>query len=288
MKTFQYQNLRQNNYFEGWYFRFTNSESNYAIIFALTKNTKDPHAFIQVFHQDSEQSSYYRYSVDEFKAEGNTISIAKNYITNNKIHIDVAQFYLDIEINHTIKLNDILPNKSAMGYMSKLPLECFQEVIYLNGVGKGYMNEVEVEGSIYIEKTYGSKFPVKWVWIQSNHSQNNSLISFSVGKIPFLFFQIKGFLLVLNTQHKKYHFYTGNFSRVTIKDNTIIVSKGNTKIMIEAHSTHTVTLVGPSQKALMNLDVFESLSGTASVKIYKRNKLVFEDTFTKVGYEQMY
>ena len=296
MKTFQYQNQKNKNYFEGWYFRITDAKtnSNYAVIFAITKNVDDPHSFIQVFNNNSTECEYFRFDTSDFSYnyENNEVCIGENYLSTESIYLNTSTIKIDIAFNKQVSLENLSGSNSAMGYLSNYPLECFQEVIYLNGRGIGRINEyskkdISINGNIYIEKTYGSKFPVKWVWIQSNHSDSSS-ISFSVGKIPFFGIKTKGFLALLNTPEKLYRFYTGNLSTVNVLKDKIIVKRGAIKLILKPLLDNTIKLVGPSKKALMNLDVFESLTSTLSVELYKGKTLIFSDTYTNVGYENMW
>ncbi|AIO18015.1 hypothetical protein KQ51_00111 [Candidatus Izimaplasma bacterium HR1] len=291
MKTFEYQNKKSKDYFEGWYFRFTASETNknYAVIFAITKNLEDSHSFIQVFSDTSEVCDYLRFKVEKFSYDyiENRLHIGKSSLSTTSIHLDTPSLKMDLDFSNKLSLESQPGSNSAMGYLSKVPLECFQEVIYLNGKGKGTINKDNVEGTIYIEKTYGSKFPVQWVWLQSNHSKKSSM-TFSVGKIPFFGIKAKGFLAILKTPEKLYRFYTGNLSTVKVLKDKIIVRRGLLKLVLLPMQNETIKLVGPSQKALMNLDVFESLTSTLKLELYRGNKLIFKDSYTNVGYENMW
>lgn len=290
MNIFRYRNLKNKNYFEGWYFRFSTNAKNYAIIFAITKNIDDPHAFIQLFDDTSKSCKYVRFSVEEFRYDDkdNKVIIGSNHLSLNDVFIDEVGFQIQLSFLSKSTLFDLDKKKSAMGYLSNFPLECFQEVIYLNGTAKGLINRVPVNGKIYIEKTYGSKFPVQWIWLQSNHGVNGSSISFSVGKIPFIRIKVKGFLCVLHVENTIYHFYSGNLSKLHIQKDKIILKKGVYSLHILPTSSNTIKLVGPAKKAKMSLDVFESLSATSEIKLFKNKVLIFEDKYTNVGYENMW
>lgn len=285
MKTFMYQNLKNKDYFEGWYFRFTDSKTtvNYAVIFALTKSSSDPHSFIQVFNEHLDECFYTRFDVTAFKEEDNKLYIEQNYISLDEININTPDFNLNMKFSQLVSLN----GKSAMGYLKNSPLDCYQEVIYLDGIATGSLNSNPVTGKMYIEKTYGNKFPVRWIWLQSNHSQKKSNISFSIGYIPVLFFKVKGYLAILKTSDGLFKFHSLAGSFLTIKKNTLMIRNWNKKLVITYQQDKTIKLVGPSKKAKMDLDVFESLTSTATVKLYINHKLVFEDKYSNVGLEVM-
>lgn len=287
MKIFQYQNKKKTNYFEGWYFRFTTTENeNYAVIFALTKNKKDPHSFIQVFKNNDEEGIYLRYPVEDFSYNHETyeVTIQNHTLSPQKIILN----YENLHFNITFQQMDTLNEKSAMGFLSNVPLQCFQEVVYIDGTAKGFINEKQVYGKIYLEKTYGSKFPVKWIWIQSNHSINHSSISFSVGLIPMMFFMSKGFLAILKNKDKIYHFYTGNLSKIDIQEDKISISKGRYKLILIPKGKNFTKLLGPMKDSYMGLQVLESINSQLDVILYDRNEIIFEDSYTNVGYEHMW
>ncbi len=297
MKTFKYQNKRDKNYFEGWYLRFTNSQTNdnYAVIFALTKSLDDPHSFIQVFHQDDDKCEYLRFSLNDFSYDfgSNTVRIKNNYLSLNELHVEGNQ-QIDISLKNHSFLKVGNNNKSAMSYLRHFPLECFQEVIYLDAEFSGTIkkgNEINISGKAYLEKTYGNNFPSKWVWLQSNHNLENSF-SFSVGKVPFHFLKINGFFLLLQTKDKYYRFSTTNLSTIKVEPFkggvVVIIRRGFYKVKIHANMLKSTKLVGPSKGGVMSLTVNESLQSTARIKLYKFNKLIFDELFENVGFENMY
>lgn len=282
MYTFKYKNKKDKNYFEGYYFRITNNDINIAVIFAITKNEEHPHSFIQIFKEGMDKCIYKEFNTEDFTFKDNTIYIKDNYLSTNKAYINIDTFNIDVSFKSTVS-----HSKSAMGFLEKAPLDCFQEVVFLDGIFEGTVCNQSHTGKIYIEKTYGNKFPIKWIWIQSNHSNHNSQLSFSVGYIPFIKKSFKGYLLLLKTPNKTYHFRSLDCSSLKIKDNTLILKKWNTKVRIEFEVGQTIELVGPTIKAKMDIPVYESLTGTASIKVFHKHKLVFEDSYTKVGLEHM-
>lgn len=281
MQKFAFQGIKTKNYFEGWYFRFTNNV-NYAFIFAITNNTEDPHAFIQVFNENMEECNYKRFDLSLFHFTNDEVHIGENLLSLQQVKIHIDDFNLDLAFDKTELLE-----KSSMGYLSKAPLDCFQEVIMLGGHASGMLNNQEVDGTIYIEKTYGNKFPKRWIWLQSNHSKNDSSISFSVGYIPFFKLLVKGWLLVLKTEKFDLSFHSLDGSSLKIGVNDLIIKSFNYKVIIQYNQAQTIQLVGPKVKAHMSLDVFESLTSTATVSVYKKKQLIFQDNYSNVGLERM-
>ncbi len=290
LNTFKFRNLHQKNYFEGWYFRFTDeaTNKNYAIITAITYNEQHPHAFIQSFTDHTIKNQYYTFKTDDFTYNDYSIQIQRNTLSKEYINYTLDDISINLDFTDVTTLEDIDGPSSAMGYLSKYPLECFQEVVILDGYATGTIDNKPVKGKIYMEKTYGRKFPSKWIWIQSNHHLDNDALSFSVGKIPMFGFKVRGFLCILKTQQKTYRLSTYNFARISVDNNVITLKKSGYKIMLKPQLKETCMLVGPSKLAKMDLDVFESINSSVIVEIYKRNKMIYSSTFTNAGIELMY
>ncbi len=280
MKRFAYKNKKQKNYFEGWYFRFV-GDVNIGVIFALTKYQDDPHAFIQIFNHDSSECEYLRYNIEDFyyDAENDVVHINDYSLSNYQVSVK--------GISLKIKNHQVFSDKSAMTYLEHAPLECFQEVLYMKADASGSVYGKDVIGIAYSEKTYGTNFPSKWVWLQSFHSKNGSLMSFSVGMVPVLFFRIKGFFILLDTVVGKFRLSSTNFAKIRVGE-SIVMKKRKIKIVLEPVLNHKVKLVGPSKNGLMNLDVYESLDSEVHLKIYRGKELLLEDLFKDVGMELMF
>ena len=108
-----------------------------------------------------------------------------------------------------------------MGFLKSAPLECFQEIIFLKSNVIGSITvvgfNIKVNGISYMEKTYGTNFPQKWIWIQSNSTKLDAAISFSVGKIPIGPFKINGFISILRIGNNIYHFSSTKLSRMMLQ-----------------------------------------------------------------------
>ena len=138
MKKFNFQDKKSKNYFEGWYFRFTDSV-NYAIIFAITKNEDDPHAFIQLFNDTMKNCIYKRFDINQFRFENGTVYIDSNLLSLDNIYVKIDDYEIDLSF---IQKNPL--TKSAMGYLSDAPLDCFQEVILMDGIAKGTIKTLDM------------------------------------------------------------------------------------------------------------------------------------------------
>jgi len=290
-----YRNLQKKDYFEGWYIRFTSSDDiNFAVIFAITKDQENPHCFIQVFKDLDKLGLYFSFPVSSFSynSDKQIISIDNNTLSLDKLYIDHEGVKIDVTITNQDFIKNYKGPNSAMGYLYYAPLECFQEIVYLDSSTNGTViigdKAFNISGKGYMEKTYGKNFPSNWIWIQSNHNIDGSALSFSVGKVPVLFFSIKGFLAFLKVDKKLYRFSTYNFSRITVHQDKVIIKKGRIKLIISPSSKNPTELVGPMKKGKMVLPVYESISSTCDVLLTRGNKVLYKGSFTNVGLELMY
>lgn len=217
MKRFALQNKKKHNYFEGWYVRVFDAGANInlALIFAKTHFHKDPHAFIQIFDGTAGTNRYLRLPIDAFNYQDETVMIGKQTLSPSHIHISEQDVSIDVQIIQPVDLGD----KSAMGPLLALPLECYQEVIFMDARLRGTVRfgsktyHLE-QAQSYMEKTYGRKFPVRWFWLQANRFDQNVSISLAGGKVPTLFFKKFGFFMILRLQEKTHLFATYNFAKL--------------------------------------------------------------------------
>lgn len=299
MNTFEYRNLKKKNYFEGYYQRLVDEDNNinYAFIFAITKNEEDPHAFIQVFDGTKNISKYYRYETSDFYYSKGTVFIKDNFLSLKSLYIKTEDIEVSVLFSELKELTSRFRNKSAMSFLLHFPLECFQEVVIIDGLFNGEIiteNEaLHISGKTYLEKTYGSKFPKQWIWIQGNHFNKDVSLSFSHGMIPFLKWKIKGFITILHYNDKEYRFATYNFSRMKIAKRTesqveIVLKKRRYKLIIIAKLINPVELIGPNEEGKMDLQVFESINSLATLTFYKGKKIIFDTMGRSVGFENMY
>ncbi|MFW5865305.1 MAG: tocopherol cyclase family protein [Candidatus Izemoplasmataceae bacterium] len=294
MSTFEYQGKRHINYFEGWYTRIIDLKQavNLAVIFAVTYYEEDPHAFIQIFDQVNMKNTYLRYDVHSFKADQDEIWIESNRLTLNHLKIVSDAIHIDVSMKNHNHLNKF----SAMGFLEKLPLECYQEVLYLDAHLEGIITingeTKNLLGHSYMEKTYGKNFPKRWFWLQANNVKDAFSFTLAGGSVPTLFFTKFGFFIIIKYHEKEYAFGTYNFAKLKVEKVGehvyFTVKKGTYKITITAYLKNPVNLVGPSKGGNMNLDVLESIESTMTLQFYHHKNLLYEGEFSHAGFEWMY
>lgn len=175
---FSYRGKKQHNYFEGWYTRLIDKDHNInlAIILAVTHYLEDPHAFIQLYNGVTLQNHYFKFDITDFSYHQDKIKIGNNILSKEGIILDTELVKLDVQFENAIFLQSHFGFHSAMSYLYLAPLQCFQEINVLDGTYTGTITideQQKISGSYYIEKTYGTQFPNKWIWLQANQFDQN-------------------------------------------------------------------------------------------------------------------
>lgn len=282
------------NGFEGWYTRITDVDHdiNIAVIFAKTTYHRDPHGFIQIYDGHRKTNQYFRYQLADFKATDAGVYLKDNHLSLRQMNIHAGDYHFDIEFSKPIH-NQF---KSAMGFLEKLPLETFQEVVLMEAQFSGRVvisqQETEVQGKAYMEKTYGKKFPKTWFWLQANHFLTRGLaLSMSGGHVPTLFFRPFGFFVLISTPQKVYRFATYNLARCqSYEDDAKVIfdiKRGAYHLHLEVTDHQPIALVGPQDHGEMNLPVDECINAKVKLILKKFNRIILEDSSSYAGFEWM-
>ena len=300
MKTFAYQNHRDYDYFEGWYLRVIDESHgiNRSIIFACTKALTDPHAFLQLFSYDDDTPDYIRYPLAAFQVDGDTVTIGPNSISPTHITINEASFACDLIMTNPVTLASQFGTQSAMSFVSWFRLQTNQEVVYLHADVRGTLrvgdHDMTMDGSTYIEKTYGHKFPPGHIWLQSAHFDvPDTYFSMSIGVVPLLGISTKGWFAVLRHDKDEYRFAIYNLAKLRIKHATqhqieLDIKRGRFRLEVLANRSHWVNLIGPTDGAVMSQTVPESIDGTIQLNLYFNDQLVLNTTGRFSGFENTF
>lgn len=284
---------KRRHYFEGWYFKLIdkNQENVLSIIPGISKGneTKDDHAFIQIFNGNTGSTNYIRFPIDEFSYNKKTffISIQNNHFSRENLYLNLKQN--DISIKGNINFYNIVPypktlkSPGIMGYYSYIPfMECNHGIVNIHHEiqGKIYINEQPLDltgGFGYVEKDWGTSFPQSWIWIQCNHfSHSNISFMFSIAKIPWFNSTFTGFIAFLKLENDFYNFATYNKStitRLTYDEKILSVTLDNNKYTLEVQvqlSQIKGELKAP-KLGKMNRNIKESMSSTLSLKLQKND-----------------
>ncbi len=293
MNKFRFKTKMKKNRFEGWYVRIIDAVQNIniAFIFAYTGYKEDPHAFIQVFDGQHHTASYHRFEKNAFDAGGDMVAIGNNILSEHALTIRLDDITLDVTFDYL----DQVKKKSAMGFLAKLPLECYQEVLTMSSNVRGNLSmhgeSKSIDGSSYMEKTYGRNFPNTWFWLEANQFDEAVSLSLSGGTVPTLFFHPFGFTMILHLKGEELAFGTYNRASIKKKEHNGIVTFTITKkpyvVTIDTSFGTPTTLKGPSKYGNMNLDVLESLDASVSLSVKKDGKPIYHGNSLYGGFEWM-
>lgn len=225
-----FQGANKKNYFEGWYFKNVNAElKSVSFIVGISTVKDDEHAFIQVLDNVEDKSYYARFLIEDFHWCDNpfSIQIENNYFSLEKIKMkitDPIEIEADLTFDHLTPIDVSKFSPNIMGPFAYIPfMQCNHGIMSLrhqiNGIIKLNKKKIKYKnGKGYIEKDYGTSFPKKYLWIESNHSNNQKDSFFlACAHIPFLALSFQGLICILEIDGKQERFATYNNSRAKIK-----------------------------------------------------------------------
>jgi hypothetical protein len=301
-------NLNNQNYFEGWYFKQVSENGDTIISFipgvSITKD--DSHAFVQSIYKDANgklNSHYFKYGIDEFRCTEKPfcIQIGDCIFTESEISIQLEDE--DNIIEGAIKFGQLKDLKrtilqpNIMGIFSYIPrLECNHEIISMDHKLNG---EISINGNAtnytdgkgYIEKDWGTSFPEKYIWIQSNHFlQDDVSVCCSIASVPILGKKIEGFFCNITIGEEEYRFATYNRSKVHVRKKSkdcleIIIKNNKYKLLIKGEMLGSETLIAPEQGGMLNT-IKEGLTGKIKIVMKdKEGKILLNSSSDYMGIE---
>ena len=301
---------KKKDYFEGWYFKSVSNDEKiaYAIIagLSITKTINKSHSFVMFVDARNKDLHYYQYPISSFWAnkEKFEIKIGKNYFSLNKIILNMDNGQTKIEAH--MKFENIIPwpvkrfSPGVMGIFAFIPfLECYHGVLSLNHSINGYV-EINGEkkdftgGKGYIEKDWGSSMPSSWIWMQTNHFDEDGISLFgSIAKIPWLGSYFTGYIFGFLYNDELYKFTTYNGAKIEKLDVTknnikIILQHKQLELQIDANRAEGVDIPAPKLGEMTNT-VNESLQSKIDIKLFKKEDnekiLIFSGTGRNAGLE---
>lgn len=304
--------LKKSNYFEGWYYKQVSQDQRTSLSFipGISLNKSDEHSFIQYILVETDEAGqastvtgYIRYPLASFIYQNNPfeVRIGNSVFKEDRVEIDLKDE--QIEINGQLSLGSLLPIEHSllmpniMGIFAYTPkMECYHGVISMDHSLKGQLtiNHTPVqfdEGKGYIEKDWGTSFPKRYIWLQSNHFENSETsLFFSIAHIPFHFTEFEGFICNLVHQGKEYRFATYNLSRCSIEDVSsqqvrLRLDNRKAKLEIVAEVSDRAVLIAPV-KGIMQKTIKEGMSGVLRIRLEdKQTDEVFEGFGRNAGVE---
>src|SRR5699024_6028111 len=130
-----------------------------------------------------------------------------------------------------------LSQPTIMGPFGYLPsMECYHGIVSMNHslTGNLTINGLTVRfsgGKGYIERDWGTSFPEKYIWVQSNHfEEEKTSLLFSIATIPYHITSFEGFIAVFHLNGKEYRFATYNQSKCMVEkidDHRLLITLEN-------------------------------------------------------------
>jgi hypothetical protein len=291
----------EKSFFEGWYFKIVDKTENhvYAVIPGIAMDEKgQKHAFIQVLDGKNNKAFYYDFDFKKFKASSKHfhIQIEDNHFSREKIILQLPGLNGELKISHSIPWPKMLGAPGIMGWYSFVPfMECYHGVVSLHHYYKGVLkiNDLPVHfdgGKGYIEKDWGVSFPQSWIWMQSNHFEEEKevCVMASIAHIPWLGSYFIGYIVGFWWEGKLYRFatYTGAKMKAELYEKKVEVAfKDRTYRLeltgIQAEGADLVSPVSGDMKGKVN----ESMQGKIQVKFFKKGNLIFQGTGKNAGME---
>ncbi len=289
-------------YFEGWYYKNTNSNEGIAFIPGINIDKKDRNAFIQVITRNSSYFINYNINDFEFNLSPFYIKIGNSTFSKDGINIDIKDNTQNIRINGEIKyknsinINTNFLSPNVMGPFSYIPfMECNHAILSMksNINGEVIINDKKISfynNVGYIEKDWGYSFPKSYIWCQANDFKNPD-VSFmiSIADIPFKMFSFRGIICVLIINGKEYKFTTYNNVKLLeyeLNKNyiNITLKKGKYNLNIKSNYDKGLKLSAPI-KGEMKRDIYESISSLITITLKENNNVIFSDTSKNCGLE---
>jgi len=305
---FHSENMEKDNYFEGWYFKIVDQSKNniYAIIpgVFINKNGTNSHSFIQILDPNKGKVHYLKYELEAFNYSENDfyIEINDNIFSKDKIRLDIENENIEIKGQLIFKNIFSWPVKmfspGAMGWYGFLPfMECNHGVLSFNHKIDGLLNinhkSIDfTDGKGYIEKDWGTNFPSAWLWLQTNHFEDDSSsLMVSIATIPWLKSEFRGFIIGFYHLGELYKFTTYNNSKIVKfkKENHSIkieVINKLYKLKVKADYSQGELLKGPFRNEMIK-NVEESLDAKVEISLINRNNknVITKDIGTHAGFE---
>ena len=312
---------RTRDYFEGYYLKVVDPERD--IAFALIPGLSydgagEGHAFIQVMDGVRGQSAYERFDVGDLRAgpvaafaktrrDAFALEIGPHRFSESGMHVDVASVTCRLRFRSNVSWPYRPWSPGAMGPFGFVPgMQCKHGVVSLHHhvagtvrLGDGPEVELSSRATGYIEKDWGSSFPLRWTWLQTNHLAGETApacLMVSAGHVPWLTGAFDGHIAALLHRGRLEVFATYNGSRLTqaIAGGRLRLSferggllrRARTWLHIDAPlPTATARLAAPAAEAGMAGHVNESLTASADVRYGRGADTLLDTTTAYTGLE---
>ncbi len=268
---------RKKRYFEGWYYKIITADqkSAMAIIPGISYSDLGNHAFIQTMDGVRNTSKYVEFPQQDFQSADDKflISLNKNTFSDQALTLDLAHLHGTILFENIVPFRGSFLSPGIMGWYSFMPfMQCNHGLVSMNHQLSGVLfhegQPIDFTGGKgYIEKDWGSSFPLAWVWTQCNHydAHDDLSIMASVAHIPWLGSYFIGFLAIVYYKQKMKIFTTYSRAKMHLdlrEDEVEMVFWDHSdRLTITAQQAEGTDLISP-RKGSMTGKVNESIQAT--------------------------
>ncbi|MFI5382759.1 MAG: tocopherol cyclase family protein [Methanosarcina thermophila] len=295
---------KKKNFFEGWYFKIVDrSEKHaYAVIpgVSLPENPSNSHAFVMFLDARAQRMRYFRYPLNEFSASDKKfeLTIGGSFFSLDEMRLNLM--HGEDPVTARMNFKDIYPwpvkllSPGVMGWYAFVPrMECYHGILSMDHSIEGFIEADGIRtdlkgGRGYIEKDWGTSMPSSWIWMQTNHfDQEGISLSGSIAKIPWLGSYFTGYIFGFLYEKKLYRFTTYSGAKVTeldvTRDNIHIRLESKAYILdIDADRSEGVELPAP-RLGEMTAKVKESLHSSINVTLLRKKGSCMEHIYSGTG-----
>lgn len=293
-----YHGKGKQNFFEGWYFKLSDTKKNYVLaVIPGVSIGSDSHAFIQIL-DSNHFTNYYRFELLDFHFSNKPfkISIGNNHFSLNRLELNLEGIKADVAFGMLNPWPVSFFNPGAMGPYGFLPfLECYHGILSFNHTAAGAVvingkKKDFQQGNGYIEKDWGTSFPKSWIWAASNNFEmSTASFSASIANVPFGTNYFVGFIIGLYVEGNLYQFTTYNGAKVydlSINENKISFKALRKKYSLDVVITKNEggILLAP-ESGNMTGRVNESLNSEIQIILQYKSKTIFVSKSNNTGLE---
>ena len=303
-------NLKKKHYFEGWYFKQVSEDEKTVLSFipGVSLDGEHSHAFIQAVLVEKQengidhtQTHYFKYPIEEvhFQNEPFLLKIGTSIFSETFLSVDLKSPELNMKgkigFGSFQRIKTSLSQPTIMGPFGYLPsMECYHGIVSMNHSLEGFVRIngnllLFKEGKGYIERDWGTSFPEKYLWVQSNHfEEKDTSFFFSIAKIPYHFTSFEGFIANFQVGKREYRFATYNQSTCMVEKpdtKSLLITLESQEATLQAHVQydHLIQLPAP-QMGKMERFIDESLSATIELTFHdKKRSFYYHGNATTAG-----
>ena len=295
------------NKFEGWYFKINSEDAAFAFIPGIFHGDSrmEPHSFLQILDGVSTAYDYVMLPPQSFRTapKGMELGVGDSRFSFSgiklKIESRLGRLEAGLSFSDITKWRDSARSHRSMGFYNFIPfMECYSQVCAMDMGVSGFVSlggrRFEFKnGRGYIEKNWGSQFPLSWLWVQCNRFEHHkAALSASIGHIPFILGSFKGFLIGLQTKAGFFAFTSMNGAALEInnagRDREIKVQNATHRLEIATFTSDDAFMLcnAPKDGQMIPL-VRETLAARIHTRLsdVRTGRVLFEDDGRSAGIE---